>query len=653
MNYPKRLIEVDLPIKLISAYARDEKNMRSGHPWHMHIWWARRPWGACRAVALACLLPAPTDPSCPDEFVSETATILAEIGFRPKSGLRKDVESSLLQFVGEIAKFGNGSVGPLIGAAKRLVRVAGEKPLVFDSFSGYGAGPAEALRLGAESIACELNPVALLCLRTMLEAVPRHGTKLIDEFRAGAEYLKTEAENRLGEYYPKDDGKKPIAWLWARTVTCEGPACGATIPLISQTAIANGTRKAWIKLGKSADNSVSVAIESGNQIPSGLVKTAGGGHATCPNCGFTTHKRSVKAQGEAGKMGNRMLGKAIAIGERQGKRYSEPTEADTYFYSAAVARWNSLVKADPSLELNEPYPFHDARAFTAGHYGIKKWGDFFSGRQKLALYTIGEIIKDYEVKLRNSGLTEDLVRDVTTLLALTVSNCVHYSTNMSTWLAEHMISCFITGNAVAMRWDWAEANLLTDDYVGGLDFAITRSDEALSSLISLGTISGGVNRANAISLPLADDSADLYFTDPPYYDVVPYGDLSDVCFVWLKRFIGHIHPDLIPNGLTPKAEQILVNPYSEAGGRGDQSPLHYQEQMTKAFSEGRRVLKPDGLACVVFAHKGTAAWETLLGSIIDAGYVVTASWPIDTERPARMRANSPLCFINTSCLPAA
>lgn len=640
-QYPKRLIEVDLPIKRISAHARDEKNMRSGHPWHMHIWWARRPWGACRAVALACLLPAPTDPLCPDAFVSTASTVLAEVGFRPLSNDRLDVQSSLLQFIGEMASFTNGAVGRLIGAARKLVVAAGHKPVVFDSFSGYGAIPAEALRIGAESIACELNPVALLCLKTMLEAVPRHGDRLVEEFRLGADYLKKEAEIRLAKYYPKDEGKKPIAWLWARTVTCEGPDCGASIPLISQTTIANGPRKAWLEvIGDRDKKTVKVDVRSGARVPAGLIKTAGGGHATCPACGFTTHKRSVKEQGVGGRIGHLQIGKAIAIGERQGKRYAGTSAKDLEAYSNAVGEWDRVVSAKPESELNEPYPFHDPRAFTAGQYGIRKWGDFFSPRQKLSLHTIGEILNDYEKTLETRGLGKDLIRDTITLLALAVSNSIHYSTSMSTWLKEGMISCFITGNAIAMRWDWAEANLLNDNYVGGLDFAITKADEALISLSSLGDEAAMVIRANAVQLPLPDDSADLYFTDPPYYDVVPYGDLSDVCFVWLKRFVGHLQPDLLGQKLTPKAEQILVNPYSEAGGRGDQSPGYYQQQMTKAFADGRRVLRPDGLGCIVFAHKGTAAWETLLASIIDAGYMVTASWPIDTERPARMRANN-------------
>lgn len=639
-NDYKRLIEVDLPIRRISDHARAEKNMRSGHPWQLHIWWARRPWGACRSVALASLIPAPTDEHCPEDFVRAAASTLAEIGFKPADGSRQKVEEALLRFTGEFARWEAGSDPYWRTAARKLIKTAHPYvPHVFDPFSGYGAIPGEAARLGCESVASDLNPVALLCLRTLLEAVPRQGHKLIERFNEGAEFIRAEAEKRLAPYYPKRNGKHVIAWLWARTVTCEGPGCGATVPLISQTTIAKGSRKAWIEVtGDPRTKDVRIAVRSGKSIPAGLKKTAGGGHAICPVCGFTTNKERVKAQGKEGRMGHRLYGVAMAIGTRQGKEYAEPTPEDLAAFDKAVVAWKHIANENPEAEIPEPF------VLTYGlhvppHYGIKTWGDLFSPRQKLALHSIGEILRDYEQRLTAAGEDRALVRDTVTALALAVSNSLHYSTNMSTWLAEHMISCFITGNAIAMRWDWAEANPLVSDYVGGLDFSFKQSADALASTIALNNTTTTVMRADAANYPLPDDAAEMFFSDPPYYDVVPYADLSDLCYVWLKRFVGHAQPDLLAEALTPKAEQIVVNPYAVEDGRGDQSPERYQERMTQAFREARRVLKPEGIGCIVFAHKGTAAWETLLASIIDAGFVVTASWPIDTERAARMRAN--------------
>ena len=639
-QYPKRLIEVDLPIRRISDHARAEKNMRSGHPWQLHIWWARRPWGACRSVALASLIPAPTDEHCPEDFVRAAASTLAEIGFKPADGSRQKVEEALLRFTGEFARWEAGSDPYWRTAARKLIKTAHPYvPHVFDPFSGYGAIPGEAARLGCESVASDLNPVALLCLRTLLEAVPRQGHKLIEKFNEGAEFIRAEAEKRLAPYYPKRNGKHVIAWLWARTVTCEGPGCGATVPLISQTTIAKGSRKAWIEVtGDPRTKEVRIAVRSGKSIPAGLKKTAGGGHAICPVCGFTTNKERVKAQGKEGRMGHRLYGVAMAIGTRQGKEYAEPTPEDLAAFDKAMVAWKHIANEHPEAEIPEPF------VLTYGlhvppHYGIKTWGDLFSPRQKLALHSIGEILRDYEQRLTAAGEDRALVRDTVTALALAVSNSVHYLTTMSTWLSEGMISCFIAGNAIAMRWDWAEANPLVDTYAGGLDFSFKKSEEALASTIALDNTTTTVMRADAANCPLPDDAAEMFFSDPPYYDVVPYADLSDLCYVWLKRFVGHAQPDLLAEDLTPKAEQIVVNPYAVEDGRGEQSPERYQERMTQAFREARRVLKPEGIGCIVFAHKGTAAWETLLASIIDAGFVVTASWPIDTERAARMRAN--------------
>lgn len=639
-RYCKRLIEVDFPIRRISEHARNEKNLRKGHPWHLHIWWARRPWGACRAVELASLLPAPTDENCPSEFVEEAHKILSSV-MPPKEKTRQGIQDALLWFIAEFSSWEMGMHSVFKETAKKLIQLSftNNRPLFLDSFSGYGAIPGEAARLGCDSIAGELNPVALLCLTCLLEVTPRHGHLLLESVSNGAEFIKKKAREKLLEYYPTHDGKDPIAWLWARTVTCEGPGCGAEIPLISQTILAKGKRKAWIEIeGDSNTKEVRINIKQEASIPTNLTKTAGGGHAVCPVCGFTTNKKQVKFQGKSHKMGHRLFGKALAIGCRKGKQYLNIDKNDLAAYDHAKNTWNTIIEKHSDAEITESFPLTYG-LHVPPHYGISSWGDLFSPRQKLALYIIGEILYEYGEILKKQGKSEEFIKGIITILSLSVSNSIHYQTTMSTWLSEGMISAFIAGNAIAMRWDWAEANPLVSEYVGGLDFAFEKSLSALESCFSLNTGLTTVMKADATDLPLPDDSVDIFFTDPPYYDVVPYADLSDLCYVWLKRYVGKLYPEFFTNDLTPKKEQIVVNPYAVNDGRGDQSPEYYQERMTAAFREGRRVLKPDGTGAIVFAHKGTAAWETLIAAILDAGFIVTASWPIDTERAARMRAH--------------
>jgi len=587
-------------------------------------------------------LPDPVDPECPGEFIKTAKNLLAPLGYRSSKESTVALRQELLRFVGDFSDWESGSKEIFLETAQKLLRAAQPQGnhVVFDPFSGNGAIPGEALRLGCDSIALDLNPVALLILRTLLDAVPKHGQELLDLFRKGSKYIKNEANRRLSKYYPKRDGRTPIAWLWARTVVCEGPGCGAEIPLISQTIIAKGKRKVWIEIsGDTKTKYVAIHLRKGPVIPGNLIRTAGGGAAVCPVCGMTTPKSSVKRQGQQGRMGHRLYGMAVPIGERQGKEYFDATETDRHVLNSVDQALARLQSASSGNELSEKFPFHDPRAFTAGLYGVKTWGDLFSNRQKLALYIIAEILSDFANVLTSQNHDSALIRNVVTALALAISNSVHYWTYSSTWLSEGMISSFITGNAIAMRWDYAEANPLTSGYAGGLDFAFNKAEDGLSSISSLGKQPASVLQGDATNLPLPDDSANLFFTDPPYYDVVPYADLSDLCYVWLKRFVGQYHPDLFSNELTPKAEQIVVNPYSQQDGRGEQTAEQYQRRMTQAFMEGRRVLRPDGIGAIVFAHKGTAAWEAMLSAITDAGFIVTASWPIDTERASRMRAN--------------
>ena len=272
VKYPRRLIEVDLPIKRISAQATREKSIRHGHISTLHIWWARRPLAACRAVLCAALWPDPADSLCPPEF-RETARNLMKkwakdhlvilrgeshadfIKYQKNSSLLDDnleLRKALLNFIADFSNWDNSTNEFFLFTSRELTQsaheglggITGTKPIVVDPFAGGGSIPLEALRIGADAFASDINPVAVLLNKVVLEYIPKYGQKLADEVRIWGEWIKKEAEKELAEFYPKDpDGATPIAYLWARTITCEGPGCGTEVPLMKSLWLAKKSSK--------------------------------------------------------------------------------------------------------------------------------------------------------------------------------------------------------------------------------------------------------------------------------------------------------------------------------------------------------------------------------------------------------------------------
>lgn len=636
---PRRIIEYDFPISVVSESGRQEKNMRKGHLWHIHIWWARRPFGVCRSVILASLLPAPIDPNCPQSFKIKAREIFKLNGWTNVDTDEK-LHKTIVNFIGNFANWDISFNEAYMQIAQDLIRGAynGEIPLVFDSFAGNGAIPVEAARMGLESIAIDLNPVANLLLKLGVEYIPSSSQRIVDLYDKWAELFKNRVYEKLKHYYPATATyKTPLAYLWARTVRCEGPNCGVEIPLISQLNITKGKARTHVNLSynNNTHEIETSVVTNSEKIQNG---TAGNGAATCPVCGYTTPKPSVKRQANDNGFGYKLFAVAEVGGNRSGKTYRDPSQVDIDGVLKAEAEYDKGLKQGKYFELTEPFPVHDTRAFTPGLYGIRTWNDAFTKRQLLAFNIMVDTVKECKKELLQSE-NKETAEFIALLLALSVSNTIHYNTNLSTYLAEHMISIFIQGQSIAMRWDFAEANPLVPQYVGGIDYALSQTKDALVSMSSRTYRKGTVTNANAAELPLPDEIGDLFFTDPPYYDAIPYSDLSDLCYIWLKKMLSEQYPDLFKDVLTPKSEEIVVNLAEAYDGRGIKDHEYYTSQMTKAFIEGSRALKENGIGVIVFAHKSTSGWESLVKSIVDAGLVVTASWPIDTERAARMRAH--------------
>jgi putative DNA methylase len=646
----KRLAEVDFPIAVVSKHSAREKSIRHGHPSTLHLWWARRPLAACRAILLGLLLPDPCDEHCPGDFKKKARELLRKVP--GKAGASdKDLQQALLRFIGDFADWDHASQPTFLEVGRGLVKAAHpeEAPLVLDPFAGGGAIPLEALRLGCETFASDLNPVACLILKVMLEDIPRHGSDLADELRRAGAEVKKAAEKELTQYYPADpDGSRPIAYLWARTVRCESPNCGAEIPLARSFWLCKKPerkRALQYKVVRSRSGPPRVEFEiyepsSDDSVPKGTVSRA---NATCPCCNIVLPAPRVRAQLAAQRggadvgfddKGKRIAGAMLLAvvtlkNTAAGRHYRLPTERD---YGAILSAQKAVAKLPKGAVPDEPTPAGGGsgagRAFSAQKYGMMTFGDMFAARQKLALVTLSRHVQlDADPKLREP-------------LALALSKLCELACSICPW--ESMAECprhLFSRQAISVGWDFAEGVLVSGSS-GSFEVCVENTANGIESLAQVAT-GTSPQIADACATPLPDDASSVWFTDPPYYDAVPYADLSDFFYVWLKRTLPK-HPLLrdpfdASNPLTPKAQEIVQDEVKQVNGR-PKDRRFFEEMMGKAFSEGRRVLKEDGIGCVVFAHKTTEGWEALLSGMIRGGWVITGSWPIATEMGSRLRA---------------
>ncbi len=661
----KRLAEVDFPIAEVSRHAVREKSIRHGHPSTLHLWWARRPLASSRAVLLALLLPDPCDPHCPETFRTQAREVLLGMTSRP-SGWNRQVRTdeglrrALLKFAADFANWDNSARPDYLEAGCALVRAAHPKepPLVVDPFAGGGSIPLEALRLGCETFASDINPVACLILRAMLEDIPRYGPGLADEVRKAGAEVKSQAERDLAELYPTDeDGTMPIAYLWARTVRCEAPDCGAEIPLLRSMWLCrkpNRKRALRTSLRRPMEGPRQVSFEvfepeSEADVAAGTVSRA---RATCLCCHAVLPPDRVRSQlaeqrGGADPVfddiGRRVGGARITAvvtlkpGE-QGRHYRMPTPEDYAAVMRAQERvenlldeWGQGGKQDLCPVPDEPLPPIGTLGFRVQRYGMLQWGDLFTARQKAALAQL--------VSLVDGIGAEFSPHPVRSSLALAVSKNADYCSNLVSWhLSGEKVRNLFARQAVPMVWDFTESNPLcnaTGNWMAHVEW--------VSKVIERQGISrtGQTQKADASEHPLPDLSADIWFTDPPYYDAVPYADLSDFFLVWLRRILpGHPALQGFPdssNSMSPKIREIVQDETKWDNGR-IKDRTWFEERMAEAFLEGRRILSDDGIASVVFAHKTTEGWEALLSGVIRGGWTITGSWPIATEMTSRLRA---------------
>ncbi|MBI4322282.1 MAG: DUF1156 domain-containing protein [Chloroflexi bacterium] len=670
-RWPRRLIEVDLPIKRISSHASREKSIRHGHISTLHIWWARRPLAACRAVICAALWLDPVDRNCPQSF-REAATgilcefaeqvrsdpVLAELCFSTwsrwmrtntaslKSGEPScwpDLRYALLDFIADFANWKASCVPAFTHTAQALTEAAnvalggepGTRPLVIDPFAGGGAIPLEALRVGADAFASDLNPVAVLLNKIALEYLPKYGPQLATDVRYWGAWIKERIKGELDEFYPPNqDGETPVAYLWARTIQCEGPACGVEVPLIrSQLLARRGANSIVLTLNPDAEKQrVNIDLASGRTAGSdqGTVRR---GAVTCPVCGYTTPVERVRAQLKqlrGGVDASRLL--AVVDRNADGKNYRLPTLMDVEAVERA-RRFADRGSILPSTEL----PLMSG-VFNVPIYGMDRWDLLFSSRQLVSADAIGRGIDAAVREIQATRDNADLALALKVLLVLALDKYLDFRSSLCAWInVGEKIGHTFGRQALGMIFDWAEG-VPFGDISGSWERSIEFIAEFLATEGKCGLNCGTVEQALAQNHPLPDSSAQAFVTDPPYYNAVPYADLSDFFYLWLKRRLDQDFPDLFGSSVAPKAAELCEMRGWDPIRYPEKGAAFYEAGMRSALSEGRRLCDASGIGVVIFAHKTTAGWESLLSALIDSGWVITASWPIDTERGGRLRA---------------
>ena len=656
----KRLAEVDFPIAEVSRHAAREKSIRHGHPSTLHLWWARRPLASSRAVLMALLMPDPCDPHCPNEFKVQARELLLGMRGRP-SGWNSVIQTDeglrqiLLKFIADFANWDNAAKTEYLEISRGLVKAAHpeETPLVVDPFAGGGSIPLEALRLGCETFASDLNPVACLILKVMLEDIPRYGSGFAEELRKVGAEIKSKAEKELADLYPKDpDGSISIAYLWARTVTCEAPNCGAEIPLMRSMWLCRKPKRKWaLRPTVVREQGVPPWIEfeifdpkADSEVGDGTVSRA---KATCPCCRTVLPPERVRSQlteqkGGADtvfdKLGNRIGGARMTAvvtlkPGQQGRHYRIPTETDYDSIRAAQVRISNINQdweRNDTQDLLHPVPDEPlplmSGTFNVPLYGMNTWGSLFTARQKVAL-----------LELRRLTMSKSKIREA---LALALTRASNAGSSLCRWhTSGEKHEGVFSRQALPMVWDFSEGNPFsesTGNYGGAVDWIVDVVKAWPNSKVGL------VHQVDATEHPLPDRSAGVWFTDPPYYFAVPYADLSDFFYVWLKRTLPD-HPFLRDpfdsnNNLTPKNPELCEMARWDSVRYPHKDQSFFENGMAVAFAEGRRILKEDGIGSVVFAHKTTEGWEALLSGMIRGGWIITGSWPIATEMGARLRA---------------
>lgn len=664
MAVKKKLIEVALPLDDINAASAREKSIRHGHPSTLHLWWARRPLAAARAVIWSSLV---DDPSAhPEEF----PTVEEQAAERER----------LFGILRELVVWENSNNDRVLNAAKAEIKrsMGDELPPLLDPFAGGGAIPLEAQRLGLKAYAQDLNPVAVTINKAMIEIPPLFADKfavnpeargkltnggwsgnagLAADVKYYGTWMKEEAARRIGHMYPKvrvpaEQGggeATVIAWLWARTVKCPNPACGHEAILVRSFDLSKKKGKEWHVEPVCEGGEVRFEVAPGKAMHDGTVNRRG---ATCVHCGAPIAFDHIREESREGRMGAKLM--AIVAEGQRGRIYIAPDEVQ-------------IAAAD--VPMPDDYP-QGKLAYYPGHlntnvYGLDEFWKLFTNRQLTALTTfsalVGEAQKKAEADAVAAGLADDgqglgeggtgaraYGEAVGVYLAFVVDKLTDYHSSICSWNApgEKLRNVF-GRQAIPMTWDYAEGNLFSSSS-GSFDNMMQWVTKVIGEY-PCANRPGSARQFDAQS----DNGMRgiLVSTDPPYYDNIGYADLSDFFYVWLRQSLRRTYPKLFSTMLVPKHEELVATPYRENRGKEGARDF-FEEGMFSTFKQVYKYACEDAPVTIYYAFKqsetetandvestASTGWETMLSAIIRAGFEINGTWPMRTEKPGRTIGN--------------
>jgi putative DNA methylase len=668
-SYKKKLIEVALPLNEINSESKKDKNISAGHPTTLHYWWAARPLPACRAMVFASLVDDPSEH--PELF--------------PDIEQQSQERKKLFKLMTELVKWSNkDNLEILNSASKEIVKYANDSvPTIYDPFCGRGLIPLEAQRLGLDVIASDLNPIPVLISKVLLEISPlfknnppvnpsinknlfsyySNGQGLAEDVEYYGKRLLNKTALKIGEFYPyftvtKDlvteypelqiyEGSRLtiMGWIWARTLKCPNPACGATIPLFGQSLLSKKKeKKYWIKVIPNRSKMMcDISIESGESEPTSPTKLKGKGASfKCPFCDEIADSSYVDKKGAEGTIGFQLLA-CVAEGNRS-RIYLPPNEEQEQIAINSVPEWIP----------DNPIPPY-SQAFPTQRYGVKTWADMFFPRQLLMLNNLATSVEEIQNEVFNDALAAGMEaasmplaeggngamaysEAIATVLGLLIGKQANRSCAFCFWDAgRENIQQPFAQQGIQKTWDFCESNPFSSSS-GSWIKAIEYPVKVIKNT-SQKAKPGKVFQRNAMSQNNTIKGS-VILTDPPYYANIGYADFSDFFYIWIRRALGHLYPDLFGTMLSPKTEELAAILHRFNGNK-EEAKEFFVSGFEKAFTEIRDIQHPSYPMAFFYAYKQSetknngdtvsTGWGTMLEGLVNAGFIITGTWPLLTE----------------------